>query len=75
MLAVSLFTFPNGLNPVSSMMVLPFVETRNEILALVATSWLVAGLEVLTGGFGGFYLANVFVALALRVRRVKAGVP
>ncbi len=73
LLSLSLFAFPNGLNPVSSMMVLPFVETRNEILVLVATSWLVAGLEIVFGGFGGFYLVIVFVALALRLRRAQAG--
>jgi len=69
LLALSLFIFPNGLNPVSSMMVLPFVQTRTEILILVAVSWLVAGFEIVFGGFGGFYLLIVFAALVLRIRR------
>lgn len=70
LLALSLFLFPNGLNPVSSMMVLPFVKTRGEILILVAVSWLVAGMEILIGGFGGLYLVIIVVALALRIQRL-----
>ncbi|MBI3912991.1 MAG: hypothetical protein HY327_02160 [Chloroflexi bacterium] len=69
LVVASLFVFPNGLYPVSTAMVLPFVETRNEILALVIASWLLAGLEVLVGAFGGFYLALALFALALRQRR------
>jgi len=70
-LALSLFFFLPGLNPVSSMMVLPLAKTQNEILVLVAVSWLVAGLDTAVGGFGGAYLVIVLAALALRVRRQR----
>lgn len=72
LLALSLFIFPNGLNPVSSMMVIPLVETTTEILILIATSWIVAALDVLVGGFGGVYLLIVMVALLLRRQRLLA---
>jgi hypothetical protein len=69
LLGLSLMIFPGGLNPVSSMMVIPLAHSTGEILALVVTSWIVAGLEVLVGGFGGLYLLIVFVALWLYWRR------
>lgn len=72
LLAVSLFVFPNGLNPVSSMMVIPLLETTREILILVVVSWVVAALDALVGGFGGLYLVIVLVALAQRTRRLLA---
>jgi hypothetical protein len=72
LLALSLFFFPGGLNPVSSMMVIPLIETRNEILLMVAASWLAAGLDVVVGGFGGVYLIIVLTALYLRRRRFLA---
>jgi hypothetical protein len=68
LLALSLFFFP-GLNPVSSMMVMPLAKTTTEILVLVVVSWMVAGLDILLGGFGGVYLLIVLAALALRARR------
>lgn len=69
LLAASLFFFPNGLNPVSSMMVMPMVQTRREILALVLISWLTAGLDILVGGSGVVYLVIVLAALLLVARR------
>lgn len=69
LLALSLFLFPGGLNPVSSMMVIPLLETRNEILMMVAASWAAAGLDFFVGGFGGAYLIIVLVALYLLRRR------
>lgn len=72
LLALSLLFFPGGLNPVSSMMVIPLVQTRNEILAMVAASWLAAGLDIVVGGFGGVYLIIVLVALYLRRQRYLA---
>jgi hypothetical protein len=69
LLAASLFFFPNGLNPVSSMMVIPLVKTSSEILALVAVSWISAGLDVIVGGCGGVYLLIVLTALVLRRTR------
>ncbi len=71
LLALSIFFFPGGLNPVSSMMVIPLAQTSGEILTLVVVSWLVAGLDVAVGGFGGMYLLIVLVALALRWRRYR----
>jgi hypothetical protein len=71
LVAASLMVFPNGLYPVSTMMVLPFVETRAEIIALVIASWLIAGIEILTGDFGGYYLGLVLFALALRQLRAR----
>ena len=73
LLALSLFFFPGGLNPVSSMMIIPLVQTRNEIVAMVAASWLAAGLDIVAGGFGGVYLIIVLVALYLRRRRYLVG--
>lgn len=69
LLALSLFVFPNGLNPVSSMMVMPLARSMKEILILVAASWIVAGLDAFVGGFGGVYLIIVLVGLALVTRR------
>jgi hypothetical protein len=69
LLCLSLMIFPGGLNPVSSMMVIPLAHSMTEILVLVVTSWLVAGLEILIGGFGGLYLLIVFVALWICWRR------
>lgn len=69
LLALSLFFFPGGLNPVSSMMVIPLISTRNEIILMVAISWLAAGLDTIIGGFGGSYLLIVIAALALVRRR------
>ena len=70
LLAWSLFIFPNGLNPVSSMMVLPLMQTPRELLALVIVSWGVAGLDIIVGGFGGVYLLIVLVALVIKQRRL-----
>ena len=69
LLGSSLFIFPNGLNPVSSMMVMPLAKSRSEIMILVALSWMIAGLEIMIGGFGGLYLVIVLAALALTARR------
>ncbi len=69
LLAASLLFFPNGLNPVSSMMVMPMAHTRREIVTLVTISWVAAGLDVLTRGWGGSYQLIVFVALYLTRRR------
>ena len=74
LLGSSLFIFPNGLNPVSSMMVMPLAKSTPEILTLVGVSWVVAGLEVVIGGFGGLYLVIVLVALALTARRLVTAV-
>jgi hypothetical protein len=72
LLAAMLLFFPNGLNPVSSMMVLPLAQTGREIAILVIASWIAAGLDILVGGFGGVYLVIVLTALALRVRRLRS---
>jgi hypothetical protein len=53
------------------MIVLPFVETRAEIIALVVVSWLIAVIEIFTGDFGGYYLGIVLFALALRQLRAR----
>lgn len=71
LVALSLFIFPNGLYPVSTMMVLPFVETRAEIIALVGASWLIAFTEIFTGDFGGYYQSLVLFALGLRQLRAR----
>jgi len=73
LLALSLFFFLPGLNPVSSMMVLPLAKTVDEILTLVVVSWFAAGIDTAVGGFGGAYLVIVLAALALRVRRQRIG--
>ena len=70
LLALSLFFFPGGLNPVSSMMVMPLIRQRADIMILVGASWLAAALDVVVGGFGGVYLSIVLVALALRLRQL-----
>jgi hypothetical protein len=72
LLAASLCFFPGGLNPVSSMMVMPMVNETYDIIALVVVSWIAAGLDILAGGFGGVYLLIILAALALRVRRLRA---
>lgn len=74
LVAASLFVFPNGLYPVSTTMVLPFAQTHAEIIALVSVSWLLAGIEIFTGDFGGYYLGVVLFALALRQRRHLASI-
>jgi len=71
LVAASLLTFPNGLYPVSVALVLPFVETTDEILVLVLASWIIPVLEIFTGDFGGYYLSIVLLALALCVRRAQ----
>jgi hypothetical protein len=68
LLAWSLFFFPGGLNPVSSMMIMPLVREKSHIIILVIISWLVVGIESLMNGFGGMYLLIVLAALALRLR-------
>ena len=68
MLAWSLFFFPDGLNPVSSMMIMPLVREKSHITILVVFSWLVMGLDNLVNGFGGVYLLIVLMALWLRLR-------
>ncbi len=72
LLALGLFVFPNGLNPVSTMMVIPLVQTRREIVTLVSVSWLVAAVDWLVSGFGDLYLVIVLAALALRARKAIA---
>jgi len=71
LVALSLFFFPGGLHPVSTMMMMPFVKTRNEIVTMVIASWLCVGLDAAAGGFGGVYLILVLVALGLRWRRLQ----
>lgn len=69
LLALSLFFFPGGLNPVSSMMIMPLVSSGRDIAILVFTSWVAVVLDTITAGFGGVYLLIVLVALWLRLRQ------
>lgn len=69
LLALSLFFFPGGLNPVSSMMIMPLVSSGRDIAILVFSSWVAVILDTVIGGFGGVYLLIVLVALWLRLRQ------
>jgi hypothetical protein len=71
LLAMSVVLFPGGLNPVSTMMVIPLLQTRNEIIVMVSVSWIVFALNVLLLGPQTLYLFIVVTALFLFLRRLQ----